>query len=204
MKIKTGFFFLLILLLNGCSVFVGPKQANSDWKMVEKNQLKNFSTNGRLSVNFDGKGYSAHFLWQKTFQIEQLDVSTPLGGTVGQICQDKSGFIATTDKETYTAKTITDLSQQLMGFDLPLDNLNYWTQGFIVPNQTHQITPEGDLEQMGWRIKRTVLAGDKSKSRRLELVRKDMAIRIVFDDFDYESLLLDESTICNARLRVTE
>lgn len=201
MKLKAILILSLILLVNGCSILFGPKQAAATWSNNESG-YKDFTTNGRLSVNFDGKGYSAHFLWQKNQAIELLDVSTPIGGTVGQICQDKQGLIAASDSDVYTASSIEDLTQQLMGISLPLDNLSYWVQGAVVPNQAYQIDQEGNLSQLGWKIKRTVLAIDKSKTRRLELTRRNMDIRIVFDDFDFSAQPIDhKAALCEIRAR---
>ncbi|WP_434777776.1 outer membrane lipoprotein LolB [Neisseria sp. Ec49-e6-T10] len=171
----------LLLLLSACSVF-GPKQDRTRWQVAQEYE-KAFSSNGRLSVNFNGRGYSAHFDWEKYADQEQLDVKTPLGSTVGQICKDQIGLVAVSGANKFYADSIDQLAKNLMGFDLPLENLPFWMQGIIVPNIPHHIDQEGNLQQMGWSIKRTVWADQPSKPRRLELTRKDLDIRIVFDDF---------------------
>ncbi len=199
MKLKILLITAVLLLLNACSFLLPPKQVTPQW-LTQAQYHKLFTSDGRLSVNVNGKGYSAHFSWQKQNATEVLDVSTPLGSTVGQICQDRQGLIAVAGKEIYTASSVTELSQQLMGFDLPLDHLSYWAQGVIVPDQTHQIDQEGRLRQMGWQISRTALASEPFKSRRVELTRKDMAIRIVFDDFDLLATTSEnDSALCEIR-----
>ena len=203
MKLKRLLITAIVLSLNACSFLLPPKQVTPQW-LTQAQYHRLFNSEGRLSVNMNGKGYSAHFSWQKQNATEVLAVSTPLGSTVGQICQDRRGLIAVAGKETYTASSVTELSQQLMGFDLPLEYLSYWAQGVIVPDQAHHIDKEGRLQQMGWQISRTALAADPSKSRRVELTRKDMAIKIVFDDFEFSTTTSEnDNALCEIRTQET-
>ncbi len=199
MKFKLIAISALLLTLNACSVFSPMAKPSTQWRSPEQYR-PHFTSDGRLSVSFDGKGYSAHFDWQKQASTETLAVNTPLGSTVGELCKDQQGVIAISAKEeTYTASDITELSTQLLGFELPLEFLSYWAQGVTVPNQPYKVDQNGVLSQMGWQIKRYEAPEQAINTpKRLELINQKMDIRIVFDEFNF-SPASDEISQCPAR-----
>ncbi len=199
MKLKVITVIALLPILNACSIFSPLGKQATQWRPSEQYRPY-FASDGRLSVSFDGKGYSAHFDWQKQVNTETLAINTPLGSTVGEICKDQQGVIAVSAKEEiYTASDITELSTQLLGFELPLEFLSYWAQGVTVPDQPYKIDQNGVLSQMDWRIKRFEMPEQSINApKRLELINQKMDIRIVFDEFSF-SPATTETSQCQAR-----
>ena len=79
--------------------------------------MQDFSADGRLAVKVEGKGSYANFDWTYQNAVQTIDVNTPLGNTVGQLCQDSEGVLAVDSKgKVYQAETAEELSRQLLGF----------------------------------------------------------------------------------------
>ena len=70
------------------------------------------------------------FDWTYQNAVQTIDVNTPLGNTVGQLCQDSEGVLAVDSKgKVYQAETAEELSRQLLGFALPVQYLHIWADG---------------------------------------------------------------------------
>ena len=79
-----------LLLLAACAQPNLPQQ--NSWQAAE--QVQDFSADGRLAVKVEGKGSYANFDWTYQNAVQTIDVNTPLGNTVGQLCQDSEGVLA--------------------------------------------------------------------------------------------------------------
>ena len=84
--------------------------ATSDsWR--EQTEIPDFAAGGRLAVKVNEKGSYANFDWTHQNQVQTIDVNTPLGNTVGQLCQDGQGVLAVDGKgQVYQAASAEALS----------------------------------------------------------------------------------------------
>ena len=171
--IKTLAPLTLVLLLTACPSHTPPSQ----WQPSK--QAQNFTATGRLSVKQNDKGSYGNFDWTRTPAVETININTPLGNTIGQLCQDPQGVIATdANGKTYQAATPEQLSQQLLGYQIPIQYLHTWATGGYLPNHPHSTEADGSLNQLGWNIRRQT-APDGS-IRLLELQNDTLAIRMAF------------------------
>lgn len=182
-----------LLLLAACAQPNLPQQ--NSWQAAE--QVQDFSADGRLAVKVEGKGSYANFDWTYQNAVQTIDVNTPLGNTVGQLCQDSEGVLAVDSKgKIYQAETAEELSRQLLGFALPVQYLHIWADGKRVANAPYKILPDGRLEQFDWTISRTLNSSGQSKTLQLENAKFN--IRLVFDTVNH-SLDKNGQTRCAAR-----
>src|SRR5207245_463644 len=78
-------------------------------------------------------------------------ITTPLGQGVARIVRDGDQVALTTaEPREYHAADVESLTQQVLGFRLPLDGLADWVRG----------RPSPDLERRGWKIEYQEYAGD--------------------------------------------
>ncbi|MBP6345428.1 outer membrane lipoprotein LolB [Neisseriaceae bacterium CLB008] len=178
--LKKGLLGAAVLALGACSVFDGPKEA-MPWRASEGLQ-ESFYAEGRLAVKIEEKGSYAPFEWLVTVDKQEVEVKSPLGNTVGILCEDAQGVIAAGNNEIYEDDSAEALSQRLLGFSLPLDKLHYWANGQWLPNEPHHIDGSGRLQQLGWTIERAATVGE-AKPRLLVLERPGLTLRLVFDEF---------------------
>ena len=162
------------------------------WQAGSRDAL-NFNASGRLAVKQNEKGSYANFDWDSNGKMQQLSVNTPLGNTVGELCQDSSGVVAiASNGETYQAATASELSERLMGFAIPVESLDLWAHGYYADNQPHTVDEQGRLLQAGWKIERQVDA--EGHPRLLVLDNQQLSIRLAFNDYQTGASALDSST----------
>lgn len=185
-------------LLAACSNFGTPvKQAA--WQAVPPGEAAGFYSQGRLAVKEGEKGSYAHFEWQDLGVMQNINVNTPLGNTVGVLCRDSEGVIAqSSDGKRFQAATVEELSHNLLGFTLPMSHLNRWARGHWLDGEAHRILPDGRLQQSGWRISRQ-LAPDGITPRILVLENQHLNIRLVFDQFEPVDLRIIKIGRCALR-----
>ena len=162
------------------------------WQVGSRDAL-NFNASGRLAVKQNDKGSYANFDWDSNGKMQQLSVNTPLGNTVGELCQDSSGVVATASNgETYQAATANELSERLMGFAIPVESLDLWAHGYYADNQPHTVDEQGRLLQAGWKIERQV--GGEGHPRILVLDNQQLSIRLAFNDYQADGSAADSTT----------
>ena len=162
------------------------------WQAGSRDAL-NFNASGRLAVKQNDKGSYANFDWDSNGKMQQLSVNTPLGNTVGELCQDSRGVVAiASNGETYQAATASELSERLMGFAIPVESLDLWAHGYYADNQPHTVDEQGRLLQAGWKIERQVDA--EGHPRLLVLDNQQLSIRLAFNDYQTGASALDSST----------
>ena len=162
------------------------------WQAGSRDAL-NFVASGRLAVKQNEKGSYANFDWDSNGRMQQLSVNTPLGNTVGELCQDGTGVVATASNgEVYQATTASELSERLMGFAIPVESLDLWAHGYYAENTPHTVDEQGRLLQAGWKIERQVDA--KGQPRILVLDNQQLSIRLAFNDYQAGASALESST----------
>lgn len=179
--ISKGILGAAALALSACGVFDGPKEA-MPWQ-AGTDVKDTFYAEGRLAVKIEEKGSYAPFEWLVTLDKQEVSVKSPLGNTVGVLCEDAQGVIAAGNNEVYEDDSAENLSQRLLGFSLPLDKLHYWANGQWLPNEPHHVDAGGRLQQLGWTIERSATVGE-ARPRLLVLARPGLTLRLVFDGFD--------------------
>ncbi|QEY25849.1 lipoprotein insertase outer membrane protein LolB [Neisseria zalophi] len=152
--------------------------AKESWRA--QSDIADFTADGRLAVKADGKGSYANFDWSYQNPVQTISINTPLGSTLGQLCQDSLGVLAVDrDGKIYQADTPQALSRQLLGFELPVQYLHVWANGQWVKNAPYQLLDDGRLQQFEWTVSR--LLNEDGSPRILLLESPKLTLRLVFD-----------------------
>jgi len=185
---------LAALVLGGCAA---PGLRNvPEATPVERSRaaaLEAFQVNGRVAVKYDGQGFSGNFRWQHGATSDNVFLLSPLGQGVAQLMQDASGVVLTTaEQREFRAQDPADLTEQVLGWRLPLNNLRYWVRGVVVPNGAGTTVQGEDrrlaqLNQDGWRI-------DYLSYREVDGIGLPAKLRLQSGDLEIK-LLLDEWTL---------
>lgn len=186
--------------LAGCAQPQVPQPAPTDWPAAQ--DTDDFTADGRLAVKVEEKGSYANFDWSYQNHVQTINVNTPLGNTVGQLCQDRQGVLAVDSKgRMYQADNAQQLSQQLLGFELPVQYLHIWAHGKRVQNAPYQVLSDGRLQQFDWTINRSVNADGQTRILLLESAK--LSIRLVFDELNPHPDV-SQQTQCSARYKEGE
>lgn len=185
----------LLPALAACTL-PGPSGKLSDWQ--PQRNWKQFEAAGRLAVKTKAQGSSAHFDWLRQNGVETISVNTPIGTTVGQLCQDAEGVLAVDrNGRLYRAASAEELSSELLGYPLPVQYLSVWANGEWVAAAPHRIGNDGSLYQYGWRITRHLHADGSPQTLLLENDR--LTLRMVFDSSRRQSGRPERQDRCEAR-----
>lgn len=115
-----------------------------------------FELDGRIAVHYRNDSSTAMIHWQHRPDVDHLVLSSPLGQTLTALTRDEQGVsLIDSAQKTHHAENVESLTEQLLGWKLPLENLSYWIVGNAVPGQAYQMQQDAahgiaQLTQSGW------------------------------------------------------
>ena len=151
---------------------------------------------GRLSVNYqrDGKAESitGKFNWQQTPGRVDVSLASPLGQTIASISvTPESATLTQADRPPRVAKDLETLTNESLGWSLPVSGLRDWLQGYATGADGTRFTASpansNVVTRDGWRLRFVSWQDDTSATpqpKRIDADRNDgqeLAIRIVID-----------------------
>jgi outer membrane lipoprotein LolB len=176
---RAATLFTLAVLLAACAaVPLAPRSTQS------------FDLLGRVLVTYREGSVTANLRWEHVPAQDQIWLMTPTGQTLAYIVDTGKGATLTrADQKQYRASSVEALTQQALGWPLPLALLQYWVKGEAAPSSRPEAVERGPdgkiaaLTQNGWRAAFTYytegeLAG---RARRLDLTDGANEIRLVVD-----------------------
>ena len=128
--LKFALALLGLLLLGGCATPALKLPAMT----AAQPAPEAFELNGRIGVRHDDQGFSGNLSWRHYADEDEIQLRSPLGQTVARI-QRKAGSVTldSTDGH-YTAQSTAELTEQVLGWRLPLDGMQYWVLGRPAPD----------------------------------------------------------------------
>ena len=135
-------FPLLFLVLVACSS-VQPLpdkilQQTDDWRLSGKLGVRSPDYNGSVTIH-----------WQNTEDNFVIALSGALGLSVARIEGGDDAIVLTTPDES--VRLTNKQLEAYLGYDLPLDYLDFWVRGIADPDRASTIHPTG-FNQAGWKI----------------------------------------------------
>jgi len=183
-------------LIAGCSSL----QTLPSLPQTDRNFQDNILIQGRFSVAYEQnnrpQSVQGRFQWQQQGQRIHIDLMSPLGQTMAKMAITPNlATIQQTGKEIKSAPNIAELTEQTLGWSLPVAGMRGWLQGFNL-NSTNQrqIARPNENDQFdteGWRI-RYVSWQQNSVSvypKRIDLTRTSpqlhqLSLRIIIDQWE--------------------
>lgn len=155
-----------------------------------------FNLLGRISIQDQNQRLSGSFRWQHLAISDEILLFTPLGQAVAEITKDQEGVRLINSKlEAFYASDVESLTEEVLGWRLPLNGLQYWIQGTHSP----ATAAEKDLDnkdqvvairQDGWKIHYSSYMPAQSNQaplpKVLDLTYTNLRIRLVVDDWKVE------------------
>jgi outer membrane lipoprotein LolB len=89
-----------------------------------------FETAGRLSARHGAEALAANFQWRHAGERDELELASPLGQTIAVLTGDRTNVrLQAADGRVLSAGSWIALTEQGLGWPLPVDGLKYWIQG---------------------------------------------------------------------------
>jgi outer membrane lipoprotein LolB len=132
-----------------------------------------FEMSGRLAARYQSESFTGNVTWKHARDADEMLISTPLGQGVARIArQGDAVVLATAEPREYRASDAEALTEQVLGFRVPLAGLADWVRARPSTEFPAQAEYAGDgrmlsLEQRGWRIEFQEYEGQRPVRMRL-------------------------------------
>jgi outer membrane lipoprotein LolB len=156
--------WLAVLLLSGCAAQLETLSPDKPL----------FELSGRIAARQGTETFSGNIAWRHSARSDELLITSPMGQGVARVVRQGEAVVLTTaEPKEYRAADAESLTEQALGFRLPLAGLADWVRGrasekLAVTRAEKQ--PDGklsSLEQGGWTI--DYLEYEKDLPRRMRL-----------------------------------
>lgn len=188
---RWGTAALAATLLSGCAELpVPPEPVSSQNRIASAEAVKSFQLSGRIAVKHDGQGFSGTLRWAHDARHDEVFLLSPLGQGVARIVRTPSEVTLTTsDEKTYRADSVDALTQEVLGWRLPLHSLEHWVLGLAAPESParRDFGTDGQpsrLIQDGWQVDypRYQAVQGVTLPAKLEIAHgDDLEVRLVID-----------------------
>ena len=120
-----------------------------------------FELSGRIAVRYRDDAGSGNIAWRHGARSDEMLLTTPFGQGIARLVRAGDEFTLTTqDGREYRAGDAESLTEQVLGFRLPLRGLADWVRGRAAVQPAPPPTRErrdsagrlAELEQSGWKI----------------------------------------------------
>jgi outer membrane lipoprotein LolB len=144
-----------------------------------------FELSGRLAVRHGEEAMTGHIQWRHGDERDDLLITNALGQGVARISRSgNEASLQTSDSRTYRAADAEALTEQVLGWRLPIAGLPQWVRARALPDRPAELRRDGDqrvleLRQDEWKI--DYLEYKAERPTRLQLSRADIEIRLVID-----------------------
>ena len=102
-----------------------------------------FELNGKIAARYRAESFTGNVAWRHAGGSDEMLLSTPLGQGVARIVREGGSVTLTTaEPKEYRAKDAESLTEQVLGFRVPLEGLAQWVRG----------RPAPELEARGWKV----------------------------------------------------
>lgn len=187
--------FLLALALTGACTTTLPLPSGT------RTYRSDVRLGGRLSVSYRAAGkpesLQGKFLWVQRGEQIDIELLTPLGQTIARIAiAPGRARIEQSGGDVREAASIDQLTEQTLGWTLPVNGLRYWLQGFMrdARGQLASVAPDqsGTLRGDGWKLRYVSWQADGSTAmpKRIDFTRdtaqSELALRVVIDRWQGE------------------
>lgn len=149
---------------------------------------------GRVSVRYGDDGFSGSLDWHHAPARDEVLILSPLGQGVAQLVRNGDGVTLTTsDQQVYRAADAESLTEQVLGWRLPLSGLPQWVQARPVAGRAAEVRRDANglvvrLSQDGWRVEyldyKAFAAG--ALPSRVFMDSADLRLKLVIDEWRAE------------------
>ena len=123
-----------------------------------RNESVEFELAGRIATRFREEAASGNVAWRHSRESDELLITSPVGSSMARIVRTGREVVLTTaEGKEYRANDTETLTEQVLGFRLPLAGLTYWVRGRPVEGAEASVTRDKDgrlatLGQNGWGV----------------------------------------------------
>jgi len=161
----------------GCATLPAPPAGEGEFALA-----------GRVAVRYGAEAASGRVTWRHSAAADELLIASPLGQGIAEITRRNGAYtLVASEGQRYTAGDAERLTEQALGWALPLGGLSDWVQGRPQPGVPAWTRYEGErlteLQQAGWTIEYLEYDEAVRRPRRLRLSRGELDIRLAIEEW---------------------
>jgi outer membrane lipoprotein LolB len=147
-----------------------------------------FDLSGRLAARYGKEAFTGNIAWRHAKSADELLITSSLGAGVARIVRDGDSVVLTTaEPREYRARDAETLTEEVLGFRLPLAGLADWVRGRPSDKAEAKAQYDADgrlrsLEERGWKIDYQEYEG-KLPSR-MRLTYPDIELRLAISKWE--------------------
>jgi outer membrane lipoprotein LolB len=141
-----------------------------------------FELSGRVAVRHAKDSGTARIFWRHSEGADEMVITSPVGQGVARITREGDRYrLVTGDNREFRASDAESLTEQALGWRLPLSGLSDWVQGRAsAGGEASGQAGEGmELRQDGWKVAYEEYRD--GRPFRMKLSREGIEIRLVVD-----------------------
>jgi len=138
-------------------------------------------------VRYGNEGASGRIVWRHSQTTDELLITSPIGQGIASITRrDNEVRLVTADQKEYEAQDVESLTEQVLGWRLPLAGLQNWVQGRADPARHAELERNAQsrliaLRQGDWRVQYQEYEGVRPS--KLLISYPGLEIRLVVDQW---------------------
>jgi outer membrane lipoprotein LolB len=141
-----------------------------------------FELSGRVAVRHAKDSGSARIFWRHSDDADEMVITSPVGQGIARITREGERYLLVTgDKKEFRAYDAESLTEQALGWRLPLSGLSDWVQGRASTGAIGEAGEGRELRQDGWKVAYEEYRD--GRPFRMKLSREDIEIRLVVDQW---------------------
>lgn len=175
---RTHFLFLFTTaLIAACASTAPPPPRAGEFAVV-----------GRVAVRYGDEAASGRVAWRHSATEDDLVLSSPLGQGIAEITRHEGVYtLMSANRERLTATDPERLTEQALGYALPLAGLPDWLRGRPQPGVAAETRYEGgrlvEVRQQWWTIEYLAYDDEGHLPRRMRLTRGALDIRLAIEEW---------------------
>ena len=151
---------LRILVLHAAAVALLAACASPRFSVPDEGA--EFELTGRIAVSYRDDAGSGNIAWRHGERVDEMLLTTPFGQGIARLARAGDAITLTTqDGREFRAADAEALTEQVLGFRLPLAGLADWVRGRPASKPALEPTQErrdalgrlAELEQSGWKVR---------------------------------------------------
>jgi outer membrane lipoprotein LolB len=146
-----------------------------------------FDLSGRLAARYGNDAFSGNIAWRHARSADELLITSALGAGVARILRQGDSVILTTaEPREYRAADAEALTEEVLGFRVPLAGLADWVRGrpSTEAAASAEYAPDGrlvSLQQHGWNVE--YLEYQDKRPTRLRLTYPGIELRLAISQW---------------------
>jgi outer membrane lipoprotein LolB len=146
-----------------------------------------FDLSGRLAARYGNEAFTGNIAWRHARSADEMLITSALGAGLARIVREGDSVVLTTaEPREYRARDAEALTEEVLGFRVPLAGLADWVRGrpSAASPASAAYAPDGrlaSLKQQGWNIE--YLDYEGARPSRLRLTYPGIELRLAISEW---------------------